>query len=699
MSRAAGLLVLLVALPAHADYQVRGTFLYKDREFDLNGFTASEPNRPIRFADVEVLDGSTVLASGATDASGTFTLQVTDSQTRNLTVRVRSASTRTPGLFLTVRQTPPSGAIFAVAHPVFTNHAPTANIDFTGSPVVAVQGAGGDAFNIFDVGLDGLDFVAVNNGARPSSSQSLTIYWAQNSADGTFYDIFNRAIFLLGVTSDSDAFDDSVILHEFGHYVEFVLAASDNPAGPHGPNDCLDCRLAWSEGYSTFLQNMVRDWLGLARPDIYVDTTGQPGVGHALLKYQVELPTYNVLGSGNEINVNATLWDIFDQTTTADATPGVEDDVMSIPDARSRFWDVFTNYLPLPLVTTISIEDFWDGWFARGHGYATEMRQVFAARGLEFSDDAFEADDSVAEARDGGIGTGTTHHTLYPAGDSDWTRFAGVQGGSYVFETRDLLCGSDTELLLYAANGTTLLASNDDRSSGDFSSRIAWTATQNGPLYLRVRRTTKSGQSCFYAAYDLYVDIIVAIEVSDIQIAATSTGVRLAWRGAPDAGFSHFDVERAEAADGPWERRNHDPIGGNNTAFEFFDAEVNAGTHYSYRLVGVENDGTRTFYGPYAVVAAAPARVVLYPPQPNPFNPRTAVRFDLPESGLVSLRIFDLRGRLVRTLLGATQLDAGTRLLTWDGRDDTGADTASGVYWLRLDSAQGQKTQRAVLLR
>jgi hypothetical protein len=699
MRRAAGLLVLLLALPAHADYQVSGTFLYKDREFDINGFTGSEPNRPIRFADVEVVDGSTVLTSGATDANGTFTLQVTDSQTRNLTVRVRTASAQTPGLFLTVRQTPPSGAIFAVAHPVFTNHAPDANIDFTGSPVVAVQTAGGDAFNIFDVCVDGLDFVALNEGARPGTGQSLTVYWAQNSLNGTYYDIFSRTIFLLGASSDSDAYDDAVILHEFGHYVEFELADSDNPAGSHGPNDCLGCTLAWSEGYATFLQNMVRDWLGLARPDIYVDTTGQPGTGHWILKYTVEPPTYTVLGSGNEIAVNATLWDVYDQTTTADATPGVDDETMSITDGRTRFWDVFTNYLPQVFVSTISIEDFWDGWFVRGQGHATVMEQVFGAHGLEFYDDAFESDDSVAQAREGGVGDGTTEHTIYPGGDSDWTRFSGVQGGSYIFETRNLLCGSDTEMLLYAANGTTVLASNDDRSAGDLSSRIAWTATVNGPLYLRVRRSSKAGQDCIYGSHDLFVDITVAIEVSDIQIAATAAGVRLTWRGAADAAFSHFDVERAQAIDGPWERRNLDPIAGNTTDFEFFDAEVMAGAHYSYRLVGVDLDGTRTFYGPYAVVAAAPARVMLYPPQPNPFNPRTAVRFDLPESGRVSLRVFDLRGRLVRTLLAASHLDAGTRLLTWDGRDDTGADTASGVYWLSLDSAQGRQTQRAVLLR
>ena len=85
--------------------------------------------------------------------------------------------------------------------------------------------------------------------------------------------------------------------------------------------------------------------------------------------------------------------------------------------------------------------------------------------------------------------------------------------------------------------------------------------------------------------------------------------------------------------------------------------------------------------------------------RPNPFNPRTQLRFDLATSGPVILRIHDLRGRVVRTLVNGASLPAGTRVLFWDGLDDAGRAAASGVYWIRLDSAHGRETQRAVLLR
>ena len=696
---AATLLALTIALPAQADYQVRGTFMYKDREFNLAGFSGSEPNRPIRFADVEVADANTnvVLASGATDATGSFTLQVVDNLMRNLTVRVRTSSTRTSDLFVTVRHTS-NNAIFTVST-TYNSHGSTQNIDFTAAPIVAVQGAGGDPFNVYDCAVDGMDFVAAMNGARPNASESLTLYWAPGSNLCTCYDIDTRSIYLFGQSSDSDAYDDTVILHEFGHYVEFVHGASDNPTGPHGPNDCLVSQLSWSEGYATFLQNLVRDWKGFSRPDLYVDTTGQPGTGGALLSYTVENPAYGRPGPGNEITVNATLWDTYDVTGTADGSPGTDDDTMRIANARGPFWDVLTNYFPQPAVTGISIEDYWNGWFARGHGFETEMRQVFALRGMEFYDDAFEPDDSQVQARNGGIISTTTHHSTYPAGDSDWTRFDAVLGGIYVFETRNLPCGSDTEMRLWASNGSTLLAQNDDRSPTDLSSRISWVATLSGPVYLQVRRSPDIDT---YGSFDLYINISVAVEVSDIQIGATPAGVRLAWRAAADAAFSHFDVERADQLDGPWARRNDAPLaggGGEAPLFEFVDAQVEAGQRYYYRLVGVESDGQRSFYGPWEIVAALPARFVLYPPQPNPFNPRTQLRFDLATSGPVTLRIHDLRGRAVRTLVGGETLPAGTRVLFWDGRDDAGRNAASGIYWVRLDSTQGRETQRAVLLR
>ena len=84
---------------------------------------------------------------------------------------------------------------------------------------------------------------------------------------------------------------------------------------------------------------------------------------------------------------------------------------------------------------------------------------------------------------------------------------------------------------------------------------------------------------------------------------------------------------------------------------------------------------------------------------PNPFNPQTWIDFSLPKSGPVSLRIYDERGRLVRTLVDESALSAGDHHLLWDGRDDRARGAASGGYHYVLKSAAGQLSRKMTLVR
>lgn len=83
---------------------------------------------------------------------------------------------------------------------------------------------------------------------------------------------------------------------------------------------------------------------------------------------------------------------------------------------------------------------------------------------------------------------------------------------------------------------------------------------------------------------------------------------------------------------------------------------------------------------------------------PNPFNPLTAVRFSLMRKGPVSLRIYNVAGQLVKTLLDEVR-DAGTQTVTWDGRNNGGRLCASGVYFYRLKAGEFIDTKKMVLLR
>lgn len=79
-----------------------------------------------------------------------------------------------------------------------------------------------------------------------------------------------------------------------------------------------------------------------------------------------------------------------------------------------------------------------------------------------------------------------------------------------------------------------------------------------------------------------------------------------------------------------------------------------------------------------------PARGIRVVSFPNPFNPRTTIRYDLPAAGPVRLSVFDVAGRLVRTLVDES-LTPGNHEAAWDGRDASGRETGSGSYLARLE--------------
>jgi hypothetical protein len=93
-----------------------------------------------------------------------------------------------------------------------------------------------------------------------------------------------------------------------------------------------------------------------------------------------------------------------------------------------------------------------------------------------------------------------------------------------------------------------------------------------------------------------------------------------------------------------------------------------------------------------------PPVTVLYANYPNPFNPSTTLSFDLAVAGRTELRIFNLRGQLVKTLCNH-ELTAGKHRYVWDGRDSSNRSVASGVYFYRLDSPQYRKTRKMLLVK
>lgn len=88
----------------------------------------------------------------------------------------------------------------------------------------------------------------------------------------------------------------------------------------------------------------------------------------------------------------------------------------------------------------------------------------------------------------------------------------------------------------------------------------------------------------------------------------------------------------------------------------------------------------------------------LHPPAPNPFQVATRIRFALPVAGRVGLNVYDMAGRLVRTLLNEV-LPAGDRSVAWNGLDASGHEVSAGVYLLRLEAAGARESRRIIVLR
>jgi hypothetical protein len=83
---------------------------------------------------------------------------------------------------------------------------------------------------------------------------------------------------------------------------------------------------------------------------------------------------------------------------------------------------------------------------------------------------------------------------------------------------------------------------------------------------------------------------------------------------------------------------------------------------------------------------------------PNPFNPSTTIKFDLKEKGFVSLKVYNVAGQLVRTLVSGEK-DANTYTVTWDGKNDRGGAVASGIYFYKMETKDFSQTKKMVMLR
>jgi hypothetical protein len=84
---------------------------------------------------------------------------------------------------------------------------------------------------------------------------------------------------------------------------------------------------------------------------------------------------------------------------------------------------------------------------------------------------------------------------------------------------------------------------------------------------------------------------------------------------------------------------------------------------------------------------------------PNPFNPRTVIRYSLAQAGPVEIAIFDVNGRRVRQLVESGRMSAGPHEAVWDGANDRGNRVGSGIYWTQMRAGDYVSTRKMVVLK
>ncbi len=194
------------------------------------------------------------------------------------------------------------------------------------------------------------------------------------------------------------------------------------------------------------------------------------------------------------------------------------------------------------------------------------------------------------------------------------------------------------------------------------------------------------------------------VELSSFTASVSGNNINLKWQTATEVNNYGFQVERKdgrwETGDGRWEKIGFVAGHGNsNSPHEYSFSDLPAGgTSFSYRLKQIDIDGHYKYYDAITVSLFSSTKAKLMQNSPNPFNPSTAIKFFIPDNSDVTIKIYDMLGREVTTLINQ-QSTAGYHIVYWNGRDSYGRDAASGVYLYRLTAGNFVETKKMLMMR
>ena len=179
----------------------------------------------------------------------------------------------------------------------------------------------------------------------------------------------------------------------------------------------------------------------------------------------------------------------------------------------------------------------------------------------------------------------------------------------------------------------------------------------------------------------------------------TGSGNQLSWEDSPESDFQYYRVYRGDIENsilGPVTFQ-HDTV-----TSEWTDPNEH-GCNVYYRVSAIDCSGNESELStPVEItgddIPEIPQSFTLHQNVPNPFNPVTTIRFDLPVGEHVKISIFNLKGELVATILNR-HMTSGRKEIVWNAKDNGGSLVASGMYFYRLIAGDFTETRKMILLR
>jgi hypothetical protein len=191
------------------------------------------------------------------------------------------------------------------------------------------------------------------------------------------------------------------------------------------------------------------------------------------------------------------------------------------------------------------------------------------------------------------------------------------------------------------------------------------------------------------------------VELTTFEAVAGNEQVELRWRTESETDNDHFVLYKRTAATEEFTAISQVPGHGTISIpqeYQYIDNSVLNGVSYQYRISDVDVNGMETVHDMIVSAtpspeAAIPAEFALHQNYPNPFNSSTVICFDIREAGKVSVKVFDIMGREVATLVN-DELSAGSHAVSWDA-----SGLASGIYLYKIEAGDFKATKKMLFLK